>query len=130
MLWPHLAQLVYPCLVTLLDSPINILLCRYIPERKLKYFTGGLAVKSAYLILKWTKHYLHINSIKYLHDYLPLYTSFIPSLKRFKSSRFSMRFSPINNCNLNMIALLRNINQHLPRDFTMAYITSFLICKL
>lgn len=48
MLWPNVTQLVYPCQVTLLDSPINILLCRYIPERKLKYFTGGLAVKSAY----------------------------------------------------------------------------------
>lgn len=38
-----LLKLVYPCQVTLLDAPINILLCRYIPEKKLKYFTGGWA---------------------------------------------------------------------------------------
>lgn len=37
----NLAQLVYPCQITLLDTPISILLCRYIPEKKLKYFTGG-----------------------------------------------------------------------------------------
>lgn len=48
----------YPYQVALVDSPINIPLCRYTPERKLKYFTGSLTVKSAYLILKWTKHYI------------------------------------------------------------------------